>query len=250
MNEYADVSASALEFIQSCQTAILTLPGASPVRQLAEAWHCLRKFPSSETPADLALAVTGLFRLCLFVLRVLIAPVLDADSLRWQGDLTRVDVFWREFRAHCFEEHCSLSRIARNAGVSYFTLSRSLRMEGGSSFSTHLAGVRLCRGIILLKASSLRVKEISVAVGYGYTACLDRQFRRWLRVSPAVIRGARHPLRSAHAPQVNAQVRLRADAPLLEMADLTGVDAWTLLRECVNCPQHRDYDFAKACLQR
>jgi AraC-like DNA-binding protein len=82
----------------------------------------------------------------------------------------------------------ALQHAARHVGVSRYHLSRLLRKETGYPFPTHVCGMRVLTASLLLRSLPLSVKEVAGTVGFERASELDRQFRRWIRMTPSTFR--------------------------------------------------------------
>lgn len=77
----------------------------------------------------------------------------------------------------------SLSLVADMMGVSERTLRRLLQEEG-ATFSKILEDHRFKCALTYLSEGSMRIKDVSQALGYGHTSNFERAFKRWTNQTP------------------------------------------------------------------
>jgi AraC-like DNA-binding protein len=82
----------------------------------------------------------------------------------------------------------SLSGLAAGVSVSRWHLCRNIRTVTGYSFVTHLSGLRVLTAMSLLADRNLNVKATAALTGYHHTSELDRNFKRWVHMSPTSFR--------------------------------------------------------------
>lgn len=87
-----------------------------------------------------------------------------------------------------------LADVAAAADLSANYVTQLLKKETGKTFVDFITALRLQKAQELLANTSMRITEISAAVGYADDAYFARRFRQFLRVSPGEYR------RSAAAP--------------------------------------------------
>lgn len=107
----------------------------------------------------------------------------NPDTSAW---LARRACAW--ILGHFNDRPVTLTRLARELGITAPHLCRVLRIETMTTFRTHLERVRVLEATLLLADSSLRVKEVAHRAGFGSTAELDRAFRRVVATKPSVFR--------------------------------------------------------------
>jgi transcriptional regulator GlxA family with amidase domain len=82
------------------------------------------------------------------------------------------------------DENCSITVLARRAGMSERTLARAFRAECGSTPAGHVEAVRIEAARSLLETTDLNVSAIAARCGFGTVETLHRAFRRRLHVTP------------------------------------------------------------------
>jgi AraC-like DNA-binding protein len=85
-------------------------------------------------------------------------------------------------------EEVSLSRLARELGLSERQVSRLFREEFGTTFREHVASLRLDRAKRLLAATDLPVIEVAGHTGWSSLAHFNAVFRRRVGVTPSAFR--------------------------------------------------------------
>jgi len=236
------------DFVERCQVAICEAAPMSGVARglfpsLATVWKCARTTPPVDAD-ERHTVVSALLRLFVFVVYLLSYGAAASAASDRDGEQ-----LWDVFRFRCFDQGCNLSALAASLGVSYFQLSRSLYGTTGEHFGTHLTGVRIGRAAVLLATSELSVKEISGAVGYAHTGCLDRQFQRWLRLTPIAFRQAIR-LKALHPRAVDPDLLLQRipQSSIWELSDIYGIDSSVLLSRSALHSAHRQSDLGRVCL--
>ena len=86
------------------------------------------------------------------------------------------------------QRECTLRSLARDVGVAHEYLCRLIRRDTGRTFVAHLAEVRITQAKVLLRETSLSVKEVAAATGFESTTRIDRWFRKLHRCSPTEYR--------------------------------------------------------------
>jgi len=178
-------SAELLAFANRCQVAI---GGCAEARDLpswlAASWTALTSVPvaSPYGAAVVAGAVLG------FAERL---GKLDAHRRLWRPikgvGRTRV-IQGLAMMVDAVGDGPSLQMVAEHVGVSGSHLSRIIAKETGYGFDTHLHGIRVLRATLLLRDSLSSMKQVADATGYRNLTTFDRQFRRWLKMSPTEFR--------------------------------------------------------------
>ena len=176
------VSAAARGFVQQCQIALGTCASDDHVAQVSALWTCLDRFPRGGDELDVVIAATAACR---------VAAGFFAPSKSHRLQLRRcasrrahISFLLRLAQEQYADPQLTLGRLARQMNFSVEFLSRSLAAETNHPFRTHLNGIRLLAGIVLLRQRSLRVSSIAAQVGYDRTGELDRQFNRWFEINP------------------------------------------------------------------
>jgi AraC-like DNA-binding protein len=97
----------------------------------------------------------------------------------------------------------SLKDAARVAGRSVWHTSRMLKDRTGLSFTYHLRRRRVVAAQHLLQVSSLSIKEIAVAAGFGDARRLSERFKQLTGETPTAFRRRAHST-FAHAASLTA----------------------------------------------
>ncbi|MEG2700898.1 MAG: AraC family transcriptional regulator, partial [Hungatella sp.] len=82
----------------------------------------------------------------------------------------------------------NMSALAETLGVSGVTLAVEFKSSMGISPSDYLAIIRMERAKVLLKESQLRIKEVSVSVGYEDDHVFMRRFKKYVGKTPGEYR--------------------------------------------------------------
>jgi AraC-like DNA-binding protein len=80
------------------------------------------------------------------------------------------------------------SGIARSLRVSRTHLSHTVTVCSGECLGRQIEIIRTLRAVTLLVETERPIKQIAEAVGFRRTAQLDRQFRRWIHITPTELR--------------------------------------------------------------
>ena len=94
-----------------------------------------------------------------------------------------------DMEAHA-EEPLTVRRLAQRQGVSVDTLERAFRSELGVSPGRYHRRLRLRMGRALLEHSSMRIRDVAQACGYGDQAAFSRAFRAEFGLAPIEARAA------------------------------------------------------------
>ena len=78
--------------------------------------------------------------------------------------------------------------LARRIATSRRQLQRAFAEVGHTSFRGHLAAVRMCRALELLRAGRAPVREVAMTVGYRQPAQFAKAFRRHHGIPPSSLR--------------------------------------------------------------
>jgi AraC-like DNA-binding protein len=78
----------------------------------------------------------------------------------------------------------NLRAVAADCHLSVWHAARLIKRETGASFLAHVHRTRVAAAAHLLKESTLSVKEIATAVGYGSSSQLGRYFKRLRGTTP------------------------------------------------------------------
>lgn len=97
----------------------------------------------------------------------------------------------RDFLLARLAEPPTLAEVSRAVGTNEFALKRQFKAVFGEPVYGYLLRVRLAHARRLLEDTSLTVKEIAAAVGYGHANHFGTAFRRWLGVTPGNYRAGR-----------------------------------------------------------
>ena len=128
----------------------------------------------------------------------------------------------------------TLDALADRLGLTTSYLSRAMSAETRLTFASIVNSVRLIHAVLLVRASSLRINAVADAVGYLRTSELDRQFKRWIHMTPTTFRHATHGTDEEVASAreaVRQQMARRPGASPAEVADSLGVDFGVALAE-------------------
>jgi AraC-like DNA-binding protein len=171
-----------LAFVQLSQVAAgHCVPAPSCTEATTAACHVLRLVPICRTDGERGIVACVLVR---FAGRFNAPDPTTARSLRAvRNPVARVVEM-------ADSPDAALERVARGVGYSKWHLCRVIRAETGFSFTELVHAVRLYKAIDLLACSASSVKQIAAAVGYRATGELDRQFDRWVHMSPTALRRA------------------------------------------------------------
>ena len=85
-------------------------------------------------------------------------------------------------------DHLTLSGLAREAGISKYSLSHRFKQVMGVSLREYLLRVRLEKARALLATAPVSVTEVALAVGFGDLPRFDKLFKRSMGVTPSVYR--------------------------------------------------------------
>jgi len=124
-----------------------------------------------------------------------LARLVESTAGRGNGRdaLARVTRYIAEHLA----EDIGLADVAAAAKLSPNYVTQLMKKQTGRTFVDFLTALRLQRAQELLATTTLRITEISAAVGYADDAYFARRFRQFLRVSPRDYRrGAAAPAKS------------------------------------------------------
>ena len=102
------------------------------------------------------------------------------------------------------------SMLAARLGVSRCHLSRVVTKETGQTITTHANIVRVLRMVRLLAETDLPVKQIAWTVGVRDSAEMDRQFHRWIHMSPRLFRAYCFRDRKPHCSAYRGRTETRA----------------------------------------
>ena len=112
-------------------------------------------------------------------------PFHTADE-RVKAALRIIDTsFWRS--------NLNAGEIARRLGVSSSRLQHLVKRDTGSSLLWHLHAARIRRAALLLRQTSLLVKQIAGEAGYRSTSSLERHFQKFFACSPKLYRARKTP---------------------------------------------------------
>lgn len=82
----------------------------------------------------------------------------------------------------------TLSKMAKQVGLSIWYLPRLFKKHTGISFGEYLRNLRLKKAEQLLQDSTLSIKEIAAAVGYKYVSDFDHHFKSAYGICPGEYR--------------------------------------------------------------
>jgi AraC family transcriptional regulator, regulatory protein of adaptative response / methylphosphotriester-DNA alkyltransferase methyltransferase len=88
-----------------------------------------------------------------------------------------------------FARDLELDEVASRVATSRRQLQRAFAEEGGTSFRTYLAAVRMRRALELLRAGRMPVRQVANSVGYRQPAQFAKTFRRHHGAPPSRFRG-------------------------------------------------------------
>jgi AraC-like DNA-binding protein len=98
-----------------------------------------------------------------------------------------LNVLWIIQGSGCDQE-ITLAKIAALLNISRSRLQHLLRRDTGASFTWHLNRHRVAQAAMLLRGTSLLVKEIAARVGFRNTLALERHFKAVLECTPSEYR--------------------------------------------------------------
>ena len=177
-------------FVRECQVAAgAFVPPTNSVRILTAAASALRSFPES-VPSSvreaIAAAISGLARRTIYA-----RPDVDAVRNGASSRAIRESIAPYVVNALLAQHHIavlSLRDVALEVGISPSYVSLAIHSVTGRGFRMNLSVLRVLRAISLLTESRVAIAAIAKAAGYHHTAELDRDFKKWLRVSPRQLR--------------------------------------------------------------
>ena len=82
----------------------------------------------------------------------------------------------------------TLSKIAKQVGLSVWYLPRLFKKNTGISFGEYLRDLRLKKAALLLQDPTLSIKEIAAAVGYKHVSDFDHHFKSLYGMCPGEYR--------------------------------------------------------------
>lgn len=82
----------------------------------------------------------------------------------------------------------TLSKMAKQVGLSICYLPRLFKKNTGISFGEYLRDLRLKKAVLLLQDPTLSIKEIAAAVGYKYVSDFDHHFKSTYGMRPGEYR--------------------------------------------------------------
>lgn len=85
-------------------------------------------------------------------------------------------------------EDPTLSKMAKQVGLSIWYLPRLFKKHTGISFGEYLRNLRLKKAEKLLQDTTLSIKEIAAAVGYKYVSDFDHHFKSAYGIPPGEYR--------------------------------------------------------------
>ena len=85
-------------------------------------------------------------------------------------------------------ERVRLSRAAREAGMQTNAFSRFFSQQIGMTFSEFQTAYRVTTAMNLMVTSDAALKEIASAVGFESITTFERQFKKWVGMSPSEYR--------------------------------------------------------------
>jgi AraC-like DNA-binding protein len=228
------VSSEALAFVQLCQFAVYRFLNSDQGSKLSTLWACFHNVERWSNEADRITASSAVLRLALGLHedqsrsaeQVLVGPT--TETHRPAGEPLRV--LLRRFH----EPGITLAKVANELGMSYCYCSRVIKTDTGEGYPTHLNGLRMFDAAILLRATRLRIKEVSARVGYARTAELDRHCWRWFGMSPTQFRHA-IPFglsKDAAEEAIHEFIGTHSDSRPAEIADSVRADLGLVVSVC------------------
>lgn len=186
-----------LTFVQRCQVLTGNWASQDILANTAALWRCLSSVPPPLCELERSVIARAICVVAEGALsRTREGPTSNSSlpqatrSARSSAILAVQSVRWRHNL-----EGVSLAHIVNSMGGSYWHVSHLIKEHTGLRFSDHLAGWRLLSAVGILEKTDLSVKEVAAALGYSGTASFDRQFKRWIRMSPTQFRAAALPWR-------------------------------------------------------
>jgi AraC family transcriptional regulator len=108
----------------------------------------------------------------------------------------RLGVVLSYIEAH-LEEDLSIKRLAALAGIGLHYFRKLFRISTGLTVHEYVIQTRISRARHLLQRTHLSIVEIALMVGFSSQSHFTAEFRRRLRVTPAVYRSTLAPSRKA-----------------------------------------------------
>jgi AraC-like DNA-binding protein len=122
---------------------------------------------------------------------------LAANYLSEQGDGNgidrRIDLVIKLVDQQYASDDPTLSKMAKQVGLSIGYLPRLFKKNTGISFGEYLRNLRLKKAEKLLEDTTLIIKEIAAAVGYKYVSDFDHHFKSAYGISPGEYRRLQQP---------------------------------------------------------
>jgi AraC-like DNA-binding protein len=190
-----ELPAEILAFVQRCQVvagvwALHAHPQFDISDGVTALLRCFRTLPPLKSQLDRIGASSAIIQLAWNVRQQLPceAPAAPSHHLSRSKRLSLAVRAVAAFR----DQPVSLALVARWLDVTDSHLSRLIHQGLGLSFPTLLHGLRMIDVIVLLRTSTLSIKEVAALTGYAQTKALDRVFHEWFQMSPSHLRAIAH----------------------------------------------------------
>jgi len=85
---------------------------------------------------------------------------------------------------HFQSEDCIASTICIELDISRSTLHRIVKAHSGQSTTNYINNLRLARGLMLLQQGGIKIKEVTLTVGFTDAKYFSRLFKRKYGISP------------------------------------------------------------------
>jgi AraC-like DNA-binding protein len=179
-----------LSFIQRCQVAVGLYECARTLGDRSATVGCICAVPPCNGKADQMAVTLALLKIATGTLALRDAELLtklhERSSHVRGSPAARLALDW--IASHYSEETTSLEACATACRRSRWHVSRVLAAETGHAFSSHINGLRVLKALVLLRSTTLSIKQVAGCVGYSRTSELDRNFRQSLRLTPSECR--------------------------------------------------------------
>jgi AraC-like DNA-binding protein len=103
----------------------------------------------------------------------------------------RLERVWQVIEKEYSNPRLSLERIAKLGGISKNHLNVCMRQSTGLTFYQLLIRYRLLQAIGMMKAHNYSLAEIATGNGFGSLNAFERNFRRFIGVTPGEFKGDR-----------------------------------------------------------
>jgi len=225
-----------LHWIQRCQADAFIWQEGDAIDRVVALGRALNTLPVPRTHVDRVAVSSALVRLAWQAWRTWheVNPDHTGTSSRHMPRRARVCACLSLLIDASPAPDLTLDALAERLGLTTSYLSRAMSAETQLTFASMLNSVRLIHAVLLVRASSLRIDAVAHAVGYRRTSELDRQFKRWLHMTPTTFRHATQSTNQQLAvarEAVRQQMACRPGATPADVADSLSVDFGVALAE-------------------